>query len=125
MDSRFENHIINYLHPVNIKLGQVVDISTISSEILSLKSVRKLKTSNTEEAINFEGLSFVAWNPMFEGVDETLINQTTTLPYFKYPYIFRPNTLINRIEVIDSTGRVYLNCNVKEYKMFIDDKDDR
>tara|TARA_R110002167_G_scaffold98020_4_gene258321 strand:- start:3597 stop:5405 length:1809 start_codon:yes stop_codon:yes gene_type:complete len=95
------NVILDYFSPANMKLGQRIDLSEITSEILSLRSVRKLKTSNTEELIDFDGVSFVAWNPMFEGVDETLINQTTTLPYFKYPYIYRPNSLISRIDVID------------------------
>ena len=93
--------ILQYFSPTNIKLGQIIDISAMSSDILSLKSVSRMKTSNTEELIDFDGLSFVMWNPMFDGVDETLINRATTLPYFKYPYIFRPKTLINRIEVVD------------------------
>jgi len=93
--------ILDYFDPSNVKLGQKIDISTLTSKILSLESIRKIKTTNIEELIDFSGLSFVIWNPMFDGVDEAIINQTTTLPYFKFPYIFRPNTLINRIEVID------------------------
>jgi hypothetical protein len=84
-----------------VKLGHTINTSTLASEILSVAGIKSIRTVNEAEGIFFEGLSFVCWNPMFEGVDETLINQTTTLPYFKYPYLYRPNSLTKRIEVID------------------------
>jgi hypothetical protein len=99
--SKVINSLLTYFNPDSIKLGQTINMSTITSSILSIPGIRNIKTYNKEENIYFDGVSFVMWNPMFEGVDQNLINQTTTLPYFKYPYIFRPDTLISRIEVLD------------------------
>jgi hypothetical protein len=101
LKSRVVDILLSYFNPTNIKLGQTINMSELTSSILSLPGVRNIKTVNNAENIFFEGLSFISWNPMFEGVDESLINQTVTLPYFKYPYIFRPRSIITRIEVLD------------------------
>lgn len=98
---RVINVILDYFKPSNMNLGQTINTSDLASSILSLNGVKNIKTQNTTEGVYFNGISFIVWNPMFEGVDETLINQTTTLPFFKFPYFYRPNSLINRIEVVD------------------------
>lgn len=99
--SKVIDSLMTYFDPKSIKLGQTINMSTITSSILSIPGIRNIKTFNSSENIYFDGVSFIMWNPMFEGVDESLINQTITLPYFKYPYIYRPDSLINRIEVVD------------------------
>lgn len=99
---RVSSVITDYFNPINMKLGQTINISDLASSILSLNGVRNIKTYNKLENIYFNGISFITWNPVFEGVDESLINQTTTLPFFKFPYFYRVNSIINRIEVVDS-----------------------
>ena len=76
--------ILAFFNPVNNELGQRLDLSALSSDILALEGVRAIRTKNGNQTFN--GLSFVAWNPVYEGVDEEFINQTTTLPFFKFPY---------------------------------------
>ena len=95
------SEIVNYFSSTNMSLGQKIDMSTIMSNILSISGVKSLKTINTKENVTFNGLSLISWNPIFENVDEELINQTVTLPFFKFPYLYRPESLINRIEIID------------------------
>lgn len=95
------NAITSYFDPVNMQLGQKIDISILMSDILSVSGVKSIKTQNTTDNILFDGISFITWNPVFEGVDETLVNQTITLPFFKFPFLYRPESLINRIEIID------------------------
>lgn len=94
-------YILDYFDPTNIKLGQKIDISTITSNILSIRGIKSIKTQNTAKGLTFEGISFVLWNPLFEGSDDSLVNQTTTLEFFKFPYLYAPNTLSNKIEVVD------------------------
>lgn len=101
LKKRVYSYILDYFTPKNIRLGQQIDISTITSSILSIPGIKSIKTYNSDKNLYFNGISFVCWNPLFEGVDETLINQTTTLEYFKFPYLYNPNSLINKIEVID------------------------
>lgn len=93
--------ILNYFDPSNVDLGQKIDISAITSGILELRGVLGIETRNTKNGLIFDGISFITWNPVFEGVDENLINQNTILEFFKFPYLFAPQTLINKIEVID------------------------
>lgn len=100
--SRVASTIVDYFKPSNNKLGQTVNTSELASNILGITGVKSIKTVNTKNGLSFNGVSFVTWNPMFEGVDISLINQTTTLPFFKFPYFYRPNALINKIVVIDN-----------------------
>jgi hypothetical protein len=99
---RVSNLIVDYFNPLKIKLGQTINISDLASSILALNGVKNIKTFNSFENTYFNGISFITWNPVFDGVDESLINQTSTLPFFKFPYFYRPNSIINRIEVVDS-----------------------
>jgi hypothetical protein len=100
LKSQIVSIILDYFSPTNIKLGQRIDMSDLTSRILGIDGVKNLRTVNSDGSI-LNGLSFVIWNPMFEGVDEQLITQTTTMEFFKYPYIYRPKSLINRIDIID------------------------
>lgn len=100
LKSKVSELILNFFNPENNELGQKLDLSTLSSDILSLEGVRSLRTKNGNQTFN--GISFVAWNPVYEGVDEEFINQTTTLPFFKFPYFYRPQSLVNKIRIIDN-----------------------
>jgi len=93
--------ILNYFKPTNVTLGQTINMSDITSSILSIDGVKSLKTFNNKENIYYNGLSFISWNPVYDGVDESLINQTTTLQFFKFPYIYNPKSLITKIVVVD------------------------
>lgn len=95
------NTLVGYFNPENIVLGQKIDISSITSSLLSIRGIRSIKTVNTSNNLIYDGLSFVAWNPVFEGADETLINQNTILEYFKFPYLYAPNALANKISIVD------------------------
>jgi hypothetical protein len=99
--SNVVNAILNYFDPKNIILGQILDISDITSKISKIAGVKKIRTYNEIEKIYFDGISFIMWNPLFDDVDESIINQTITLPYYKFPYIYNPLTISSRIQVID------------------------
>jgi hypothetical protein len=101
LKSQVSDVITEYFKPSNITLGQKIDTSAIASSILGLEGIKNLKTQNIKEGVYFSGISFITWNPMFEGVDEALVNQATSLPFFKFPFFYRPTSLINRITVID------------------------
>jgi hypothetical protein len=95
------NIILDYFNPKNVTLGKIIDMSEITSKISKIPGVKKIRTYNESEKIYFDGISFIMWNPLFEGVDESIVNQTMTLPYYKFPYIYNPLTISNRIQVID------------------------
>jgi hypothetical protein len=93
--------ILDYFTPKNVTLGQIINMSEISAKIAKIAGVRNIRTHNVIENTYFNGVSFIMWNPLFEDVDETIVNQTITLPYYKFPYIYNPLTISNRIQVID------------------------
>jgi hypothetical protein len=92
--------ILKFFSPDNNTLGMRLDLSNLASKILNIKGVKSLKTVNG--ATFYNGLSFVSWNPLYEGVDANLVFQSTTLPFFKFPYFYRPNNLANKIIITDN-----------------------
>jgi len=100
LKKRIINIILDFFNPLNNSLGQRLDLSDLTSTILGLEGVDKIRTRNGNEIFN--GISFISWNPVYDGVDEEFVNQTTTLPFFKFPYFYRPQTIGDRILITDS-----------------------
>jgi hypothetical protein len=99
--NRVLSTILDYFSPNNATLQMELDITKLSASILSISGIKSMRTVNNTENVFINGISFVMWNPLFDGVDVNIINQNTTLPFFKFPYIYNPKTIINRIQVID------------------------
>jgi len=94
------NKIVNFFKAENNQLGGIMNLSTLTSDILNIDGVNLIQTTNSNDGATFNGLSFISWNPVFEGVDSEFVNQNTTMPFFKFPYFYRPLNLINKIEII-------------------------
>ena len=99
LKKRVGDIILSFFNSSNNSLGQKLDISSLTSEILSLEGVANVRTRNGDEIFN--GVSFISWNPIYEGVDDQIINQTTTLPYFKFPYFFNPQSVYQKISIVN------------------------
>lgn len=93
--------ITTYFDPSNMKLGASINLSDITSDILSLAGVSGIKTVNTKSGAYHNGISFISWNPLFVGSDDRLVSQNTILEFFKFPYLNSKNSLINKIEIVD------------------------
>jgi hypothetical protein len=91
--------ILSFFNSSNNVLGQKLDISSLTSDILSLEGVANVRTINGNEIFN--GISFISWNTIYEGVDDLIINQTTTLPFFKFPYFFNPQSIYQKILIVN------------------------
>ena len=96
-----KNKIVNFFKAENNELEGIMDLSSLTSDILNIDGVNLIQTKNFSENSFFNGLSFISWNPLFEDSDSEFVNQNTTLPFFKFPYFYRPNNLINKIEIIN------------------------
>lgn len=100
---RTYNIILNHFSHETAKLGQVIDISSITSEVLSLEGVQSMYMTRTDaDDYKITGLSLMVWNPVHDNRDITLVNQNINLPYFKYPYIYDPASVLDMIEVIQA-----------------------
>ena len=51
------------------------------------------------ENLIIEGLKIYGFDVYY--LPRTLVNQDITLPYFKFPYMYSPLSITNRIKVID------------------------
>ena len=91
--------ILSFFDSSRNVLGQKLDISSLTSDILSLEGVANIRTRNGNEIFN--GISFVSWNAIYEDVDDLIINQTTTLPFFKFPYFFNPQSIYQKISIVN------------------------
>ena len=85
-------------------LGQTIDINGLTSSILNINGVDSFKTVRTDNStISVNGLSLLAWNPIYKDKDIEVINSNETLPYYKYPYVHDLLNLTDKIQVSAST----------------------
>ena len=96
-----KDKIVNFFKSENNELEGTLDLSSLTSDILNIEGVNLIQTKNVSENSFFNGLSFISWNPLFEDSDSEFVNQNATLPFFKFPYFYRPNNLINKIEIVN------------------------
>ena len=99
--SRVSSLIKEFFLAKNNTLGENLKIIDLTNSILSLEGIKRVYTSNKSEGVTFEGISFISFNPLYPESDISVINQDVTLPYFKFPYLYSPMSVANRIEVID------------------------
>ena len=78
--------IRKYFLPENNALGQPIKISDMAGELLSIEGIKRIYTKNESTGTIFNGISFLSYNPQYPESDIELVNQDTTLPYFKFPY---------------------------------------
>lgn len=96
--------LTNYFSSEQTSIGQLVDLTTISSSILSINGVTNFYTQRTTsngETYNTNYLSFVYWNPLYPTQDINITAQAVQLDKFKYPYLNNVNNLFTKISVID------------------------
>lgn len=97
---RAYNIILSKFTHESARLGQTIDISNITSELVSIEGVQSIYMTRTDaENYKVTGLSMIVWNPVYGDKDITLVNQNVILPYFKYPYIYDAATLFDMIDV--------------------------
>tara|TARA_A100001515_G_scaffold107511_1_gene88364 strand:+ start:2280 stop:4115 length:1836 start_codon:yes stop_codon:yes gene_type:complete len=101
LKARAGNLIKAFFNPSNNNLGQNLKLSELANDILSLEGVRRIYTKNDSNDSSIDTVSFLSFNPVYETSDIALVNQDITLPYFKFPYMYSPLSITNRIKVID------------------------
>ncbi len=98
----------NYFDRKNMKLGQMLDISNITTSILSIPGVKNINTIRKDNpSVGYTGLSMVSWNPVYP-IDSTLITKNTPFSYFKYLYLQDREHFKDKI-VVTTTSKIYEN----------------
>lgn len=94
------NIFTNYFNRDNLKLGQTVDIRSLTQQILGVDGVETFFTTRIDDtSIRAEGLSLFAWNPIYPANDKTVTTNNIPLKYFEYPFFSNINLLAQKIIV--------------------------
>jgi hypothetical protein len=89
----------DYFNRSNMTLGQVIDLKTITSDILSVNGVRTFYTQRKDDpSIRTERLSMLVWNVIYTD-DAINILSNYRLPYFKFAYLFDDTNFSTNITV--------------------------
>lgn len=95
------NTITNYFKNSNSSLGQLVDLTQLSRDIISIDGVKSIKTVRSDNSsLKIEGLGFLSWNPVYPENDIQIINQNLQLDTFKFPYWYDVEGLFNKISIV-------------------------
>ncbi|MDB4464560.1 hypothetical protein N9033_00650 [bacterium] len=97
--SSINSIILEYFKLQNCKLGQLIDVDSIESSILSVDGVQSIEILNTVTNERSTGLSMLVWNPVYDTQDIKIYNQNIQLPYYKFPYFYDELSILNRITV--------------------------
>lgn len=81
------------------KLGQVIDIKQLNTDITSIEGVDSFYTYRTDIDLKSNGLSFGLYNPIYSGTDLNIIDTNLQLKYFQIPYIENLEDLKSKIIV--------------------------
>lgn len=87
----------SYFDNQNVKLGQMIEISTLGQQIIDIPGVDEIYTYRTDTNQQTQGLSMCIWNQVYNNLDVTITNQNYKLPYYKFPYLFDPIGLKDKI----------------------------
>lgn len=94
------NIITNYFSRDTLKLGQTLDLRTLTQQILDVDGVDTFFTTRTDEPTErVEGLSMFMWNPAYPENDKIATTNNIKLKEFEYPYFNNINSLATKIKV--------------------------
>jgi hypothetical protein len=83
------------------KLGQLIDIFQISTDLLNIDSVERVQTYRSDIDTYLEGISFIFWNSTYPEADAKVFSQNIQLENFKYPIFNNIQNLFSRIEIVE------------------------
>lgn len=86
------------------KLGQVIDLYQLSSDILNIEGVDSIETYRKDIESGVNGISLLMWNSLYPNQDSTVHSQNIPLKYFQYPVFNSIENLNSRIEILEPSG---------------------
>lgn len=81
-----------------VSLGENIKISNVVNYILSIEGVKSLHTERKGVILN--GINFLYWNPIYNGIDLKSTSNDINLNFFQYPYLQNKTTLFNQIQIV-------------------------
>ena len=95
------NIFINFFD--NLKIGDLVSISNIINEILTVQGVTEVITRRVTNDITLQSpnLSLLVFNSSYPEIDINTISSDIQLPFFKFPFLYN-KSILNNIIVEDA-----------------------
>lgn len=98
------NDVVNifttYFSRKSLKLGQTIDVRSLTQQILDVDGVDTFYTRRTDDAtVKSQGLSLFYWNPVYPTNDKTVTTNNIPLRYFEYPFFNNLSTIASKITV--------------------------
>ena len=88
------------------KLGQVLDLYQLSSNVLNIDGVENVETYRSDTKTYVNGISILLWNTLYPDQDSKVYTQNVTLGSFQYPVFNNINDITSRIEVVEQSGSI-------------------
>ena len=88
------------------KIGQMIDIYQLATDILNIDGVDKIETHRISDNYSIEGLSFIFWNSVYPEQDSQVTSQNIQLENFKYPIFNNLKNIFSKIEIIEKTNSI-------------------
>jgi hypothetical protein len=94
------NVISTYFNRKTLKLGQTIDVRSLTQQILDIDGVDTFYTRRTDDpTLKAQGLSLFFWNPIYPTNDKTVTTNNIPLKYFEYPFFNNLSTIASKITV--------------------------
>jgi len=90
------NIIQNYFLPINFELGQIINMQTITNDILNIKGVSSITTKNGSRESN--GLNFYIWDVVYD-TNYVSTSQNYKLDDFQYAFFYDIENLSDKINI--------------------------
>lgn len=88
------------------KLGQLIDIYQLTTNILNIDGVQRVQTYRSDIDTYVEGISLLFWNNVYPENDSNVYSQNVTLENFKYPIFNNVSNITSRITIKEVTGSI-------------------
>lgn len=88
------------------KLGQLIDIYQLTTNILNIDGVQRVQTYRSDIDTYVEGISLLFWNNIYPENDSNVYSQNVTLENFKYPIFNNVSNITSRITIKEVTGSI-------------------
>lgn len=92
--------IEQFFDPSNFKIGQKLDYTLLTNQILAVNGVNGIQTYREDTKEIYNGLSLFMWNPTYPDLDKTLIKSDAVMREFEFLYFDDLDGLYDKI-VID------------------------
>jgi len=96
------NLIKQFFAQENNELGQLLNLTNLSFNILNIEGIKSLETVRMVGNVEYKtpNISFIYWNPLYSSANINTTAQNMNLNFYQFPFFYEITNLINKIEII-------------------------